>query len=138
MSVLSHYAISASSSGYQKWVSYPDSPLNSDDFPYQLIAKSYSDNMPYLYACANPMYREALSWCDRIHSSGGTDVFSYKFIGGLWVASSGGTSHNIVSGNFYEANRDIFADITLTNVYFNKTTSAAQDLGIIAQWVRIR
>lgn len=123
---------------YQRWASYPDSPVLTDDYPYQVICNT--NIVPAekcLICCSAKMY--------YYHVAGAHEAYlkavlhtNHKYY--LYVPASNSWSlmgsvdddpDEIVGGwsaavevtlQFIEANNDIYADDTYTTVHFEQTT----------------
>jgi len=108
---------SAPASPYQQWANYPESPVLTENYPYQFIA-TYGAT-PYLIASTHVVWGGG-SYDYR--NTSGSAMKRYYYSGESWVAS---TSVTMLSSSYVpvEANEDIYANSALTTVHFAKTTA---------------
>lgn len=102
---------------YQPWENYPDSPVLTEDYPYQAVIGSGSWRA-LIYSKAQ--FRIESGILQDGMSENGSNVYFRPLSGQAWGDEAAGgvpTSYPI-----YEANNDIYTDATLTSVYFAKTT----------------
>lgn len=120
--------------GYQKWSGYPDSPVLSSDFPYQVVAIHNQTYVDYigLYVCGAPTFHEVMTGHYLWTMKGDDRRQAYHLVDGQWVLwsdSIGAFYLGDTTETIYESNHDIYADRSLTTTYFAKTTTAEQDAG---------
>jgi len=105
-------------SDYQQWENYPDSPLKTEDYPYQFIQNS--GGIIRLFCSAFPIYNVATT---KPYFTGAYLRFNYNTVWESQASYSGGLYNN--NGTYLESNNPIYTDATLTTVFFAKTTSSA-------------
>lgn len=106
------------SSLYQQWENYPESPVLTSEFPYQCITSSNGSSR-YLFVFTDKFYFSGT----RLRST--NNIYGYLLTGQTWVDQGGFASFNTNVSNtsrLYEANNDIYTDLTFTTVFFSKTT----------------
>ena len=117
----------------QQWTNYPDSPIETENFPYQFI---FGD---YLFACDNPV-----TWYGylRHYAQVGSHYMQYLLTNNEWVLYDDRIvdSYGYVGGEFAgfdheENNYDIY--YTGGGLYITKTTTIQQDAGIWTESRRI-
>ena len=103
-----------STSPYQQWAGFPDSPASIEDYPYQFIQFSL-----LLYCSTSPYFVSG----DSTYTSAYSIV--YQLTNGQWelINYSYPPYYNFAKGTIDESNNDIYTDSTLTTVYFAKTTA---------------
>lgn len=102
---------------YQQWENYPDSPVLTEDYPYQVVfdyaggKKLWVTTAPFSLYSANEL---------RIKTFGVTPNIYYELNAGDWLQIG---AYNVQTfTTLEEANNDIYTDSTLSTVYFAKTT----------------
>lgn len=125
---------------YQTWDSYPETPDLPSDYPYQAIAKNSSQNLIFLCLSKN----EPLVW-DGINlgAKASSRHKMYSFNAGVWALYNEYDSQFLFLADssgvtIFEANHDIYSDVTYATVTFTKTTDALQDPGNHIVWRRVR
>lgn len=126
LSVAKHKAIGKPP--MQKWWDYPDSPVSSQEYPYQAIVKNNSaGTLVYLYLSKSPMFGHAGYENVTIESSTGLVyyVLGYPYNktaawGSRQTVSAG--SWGGVNNGYLEANSDVFLNSSKMVVQFPKTT----------------
>jgi hypothetical protein len=96
---------------YQEWSGYPDSPVLTSEYPYQFIGDY---GAPYLITSTSKIYKDGTIL--RM-----TAANNYIFIEGEWSLTGTNYDHANVP-TMLQANADVYADATLTTVWFTKTT----------------
>lgn len=103
---------------YQTWENYPDSPVLTEDYPYQVVfdyagsKKLWVTTEPFSLYSANEL---------RIKTFGATPNIYYTLNAGVWLLIG---AYNVQTfTTLEETNNDIYTDATLSAVYFAKTTA---------------
>lgn len=104
-------------SDYQPWENYPDSPVLTEDYPYQVVfdyaggKRLWVTTEPFSLYSANEL---------RIKTFGATPNIYYILNAGGWLLIG---AYNVQTfTTLEETNNDIYTDTTLSSVYFAKTT----------------
>ena len=124
--------------GYQKWSGYPDSLDLSDTYQFQLIV-AWGTDVWLIVSTAVISLDNNNFW----FSTG--NYKRYNLTSGAWVYSDSGANSSIIYYLYYgtpayipiESNADTYTNMTLTDVMFSKTTTPAQDAGILENISRI-
>jgi len=101
---------------YQPWTTYPDSPVLTATYPYQVIFSAGA----YIRLIVN-----TAAW--YYYFSGDTQLKSastgklYQLNGAVWEYISDATNYSYTT--LLQANADVYNDATLTSVLFAKTTT---------------
>lgn len=108
---------------YQQWSGYPQSPVLTSAYPYQVIYQYDSDVK--LLVATKPMYYNG----GNLVCAETVNAIAYKIVTGAWQLvytytgivppNSITSTHN---GTLYECNNDIYTNSTLLVVYKAKTT----------------
>jgi hypothetical protein len=111
----------------QEWDVYPDSPLPTSQYPYQLIGHNYynyKDRMSLNMSTA-PLYtRKVSSGHNDVIAQGYVNVIVYVLSLGEWVYFNTYTQTDLQwDWGDLQANHDVYSDPDCTVVYFEKTTS---------------
>lgn len=118
-------------SGYQRWDGYPDSPLLTEDYPYQVIFLR-STGTAFLFMSKTPIFTYE---SDGLQSTG-TGESWYKAPQYAWLFTGAGDgikfSESVV-GSILQANNDVYTDNTFTTVRFAQTTPENEQV-----WQRVR
>lgn len=113
-------------SDYQQWVAYPQSPVLTEEYPYQSIvyytfAMLVVSTKPYYFHDAN----NTLLASEALHRR----IYGYE--NGAWVLwNDNNISANLeVSGanSFYQSNCDVYLESAMEEIYFHKTTTDSQE-----------
>lgn len=110
---------------YQKWNSYPDSPVLTSDYPYQCIGV-VSGKISIIYTTQPIYYLDN----DRIRTAT-ANMYYRNLVGGVtWsntVQSVGIVVINMrpLLSNILQANNPIYTDSSLTTVFFGATSGPA-------------
>lgn len=121
-------------SGYQKWSGYPDSPVNSAEFPFQCVTR-YSGSVGLYVSETQIWHRDQL---DCMLGDLNYTGVSYLLVNGAWVFDKDSGAHFMSDdhsdNNVYESNCDIYELIgnwvyDVNNIVYYKTTTEAQDAG---------
>jgi hypothetical protein len=119
---------------YQRWTDYPDSPMLSEDFPYQAVVRAWhlgSDFVTVLFGCKGQLGTYSNFGTLVLYDTGydGSDrPIAYTYTDGVWVPYRTPRPSDIIMGQisyliwpeYYEANYDILGGIA-------KTTTSDQD-----------
>lgn len=100
---------------YQDWANYPDSPVLTETYPYQAII-NYGGS-PYLIVATLPLWISG----GKIATSG---IMRYgMYVTTSWAMSGSDRINDPFPQNsIYEANSNIYTDVSLTTIHFAKTT----------------
>jgi hypothetical protein len=101
---------------YQQWAGYPDSPLLTDDYPYQAIIR-YTATY-YIVLTTAKLYHDT---DDKVRAVGGVAIKQYTYSGGVWVYSHDRTDISSVY-SFSQANNDVYWEVGCTTTWFAQTT----------------
>jgi hypothetical protein len=105
---------------YQPWTSYPDTPVLTEDYPYQCII-NYSG---YWLVCCGIEICTEFAGSYYIKSVGVNILSLYTYSGSAW--SFYGTVSSVRMGassvDFIEANNDVYTSPLKSAVAFSKTT----------------
>lgn len=123
--------------GYQQWDGYPQSPVNSTAYPYQVIIRT----PPSFGADAVLIVSSHKIWRDsgnQFYSV--SPIADYYLYGGSWVPIGTGPSPFYYGPTAYatQSNNDVYSNASFTIVYLSKTTSYSQDAGEVVVWERVR
>jgi uncharacterized repeat protein (TIGR02059 family) len=103
---------------YQEWSGYPNSPVLTASYPYQVIDR-YSANPIHLAMSTTPFYNASAG---KLNTS--SDFIKVYYLNaGSWVFQS--NTNNYYGEEYtaiYEANNDIYTNSGLGTVYFTQTT----------------
>lgn len=113
---------------YQPWENFPDSPVLTEDYPYQFVAADAP--FSYLFVSTGRVYNS--SGYARCDAAG----VLYERTTGAWVflVSVNANSNIVLSSKIVEANADIYTDSSLTTVYFAKTTDTSPAEPLYQPW----
>lgn len=115
-------------SGYQQWTGYPDSLVLTSVYPYQVLGL-YAGFIE-LNVSTIPLYHVGSSNPITLHG-GSLYVKYYYYYHDIWnLGNAGFTPTYDSQSTIYQANHDIYTDITLTGIYVAKTTTSSQDAGV--------
>ena len=110
---------------YQQWEGYPDSPVSTEEYPYQVVVEQNAGEI-YFVASNKPLYYEDTATWDYLKCAEFCNRAVSTLIDGVWNEASLGTQTaniNILAlKSIKEANSNVFVDNTLTTVYFARTT----------------
>ena len=111
--------------GYQQWNGYPDSPVSTNDFPYQCIL-----SVDTLLVSETNLFAQPYSAGDSLQTWPAWQ--KYELRSGTWVLTASGENEYRLQGTWSieQANRDVLYGKYGPTIYFNKTTTADQDAGI--------
>lgn len=119
---------------YQQWSKYPQSPLLTSDFPYQMIIEDgFDDNANgtkagvTLYLVKQKFYVYSAYGYSDVHQPSVMQWHEYVLTNGAWVLRRSDTT-TWVGNTFFPAaitqqNCDVYTDATLTNIRYPKSTS---------------
>ncbi|WP_143806846.1 hypothetical protein [Papillibacter cinnamivorans] len=109
----------APASPYQQWENYPDSPVLTEDYPYQLI-EIISGTAYLVMASSNPWYFNG-TWLIN------TGIHYFTYSGGSWgtIKSFAQTEWSGPGSGITlpECNYNIYNESSFTTVYKAKTTA---------------
>lgn len=116
---------------YQPWDGYPDSPVLTADYPYQVIFDvnyNYPEYSNFLFVSKDKLSHSLVDSNSRHELRTSNDQIGgkrYDLIDGVWVFNSNtiAITYRVDYGILHETNSDIYTDATLTTVYFAKTTA---------------
>lgn len=99
---------------YQQWDAFPDSPVTTADFPYQVVLTK--DPWTLLFVATTPMWV-----ADNVIRSA-TTVRLYDTKANTWADEGASGGWEIIGRVAQEANNDVYDSSSFTTVYFAKTT----------------
>ena len=106
---------------YQKWSGYPDSPVKTSDYPYQVLYGSIEVGL-YLVISPNSFYAYPL------RSDANATRYMYDTENKTWALNDTINAGNIIlnagGSTLIQRNNPVYTDDTLTVVNFAKTTPA--------------
>lgn len=110
-----------SDSLYQQWNGYPQSPILTSSYPYQIIGIR-DGTITRLWVSDKPIWSDGSSipteqknfWTDS------TNTKRYDLQNGLWVLTY--TGSNVYWGTYLQSNCDVYADSAYTTILFYKST----------------
>jgi hypothetical protein len=116
---------------YQQWSDYPQSPLLTADYPYQMIwARGGNTNDIKLALSTHKLYYYEFDIYNYVRSYNGSADVRFKYYqlsDGAWVLEGSNSLDEIISWTgaselICQANHDFYSNNTLTTIYFAKTT----------------
>lgn len=116
---------------FQKWNGYPDSPVTTEEYPYQMITPITGAGVIFLSVAKNKLYFSAPY---TINQNGSSQWNRYRLTGGAWVAETNNTTTGVYTYNPLEVtqcNYNIYNDSTLTTVWKSKTTTTPKPISSI-------
>lgn len=116
--------------GYQKWTGYPESPELTSVYSYQVITPITGASVVFLTLAKGKLYVDGSY---AINYVGFHTWTRYRLTGGAWITEASDYTNPIYAYNpreISQSNYDIYTDVTLSSVYFAKTTTPSQDAGI--------
>lgn len=107
----------------QSWTGYPNSPVGSELFPYQVIFKDTSYNFRLICSTTPFAYNNS-----TLYTTGDSSLQLYTLSGTTWTSlttRSITSASNIIGGTLFYCNSDVYANTLKSSLYLNGTNTSA-------------